>query len=164
MQHRKKQNYKVEIVIDKKMDKTDFKLSKQAIAMIEEVNHLPTSELEWINDMAMGIATTLKEITERIENPAKEKIEGCELIHLGAEIFFPIRSLKKEIANGIELEYYLRDLDEIVEKLAVLVEKNYLVLKNPRVRRHMRDITNAIILNLEAGPILNGLFKKFEQI
>lgn len=146
------------------MDKTDFKLSKQATAMIAEIDHLPSSDLDWINDMAMGIATTLKEITERIENPPKEKNKGCEIIHLGSDIFLPIRCLKEEILNGISLEYYLRDLDEIVEKLASLIEKNYIVMKNPKVRRYMRDMTNAVILNLEAGPILNGLFKKFEEL
>jgi hypothetical protein len=145
------------------MDKTDFKLSKQAMAMLEELSELPPSEIDWINDMAMGIATTLKEITDRIENPPKEPIKGCEVIHLGAELFTPIRTLKEEINNGLNLEYYLRDLDEIVERLSVLVERNYIVLKNPKVRRHMRDITNAIILNLEAGPILNSLFKKLEE-
>lgn len=146
------------------MDKTDFKLSKQAQVMIEELNELPSSDLDWVNDMAMGIATTLKEITERIENPPKDRVKGCEVIYLGADLFAPIRTLKEEVNNGLNLEYYLRDLDEIVEKFGVLLEKNYPVMKNSRVRRHMRDMANAIILNLEAGPILNGLFNKFEEL
>lgn len=146
------------------MDKTDFKLSKQAQVMIEELDELTSSEIDWVNDMAMGIATTLKEITDRIENPPKDRVKGCEVIHLGADLFAPIRTLKEEVNNGLNLEYYLRDLDEIVEKFGVLLEKNYPVMKNSRVRRHMRDMANAIILNLEAGPILNGLFKKFEEL
>ena len=146
------------------MDKTDFKLSKQAQVMIEELDELTSSEIDWVNDMAMGIATTLKEITDRIENPPKDRVKGCEVIHLGSDLFAPIRTLKEEVNNGLNLEYYLRDLDEIVEKFGVLLEKNYPVMKNSRVRRHMRDMANAIILNLEAGPILNGLFKKFEEL
>lgn len=146
------------------MDKTDFKLSKQAQAMIKELDELTISEINWVNDMALGIATTLKEVTSGIENPPKDRVKDCEVIHLGADLFAPMFRLKKEINNGINLKYYLTDLDEVVEKLGTLLEKNYPVLKNPRVRRHMKNMANTIILDLEAGPILNGLFKKFEEL
>jgi hypothetical protein len=140
-----------------------FNPSKQAAAMLSSMREMNDEDLEWLNDMGMGIASTLEEITTRIENPTKVRVQGCEVIHLGAELFLPMRTLKRKLeSNDLEFETYIKDLDQIVEKLDQLVFENQKVLSNPKVRNHMRQLANAVILHLEAGPVLNGMFKNLE--
>jgi len=140
-----------------------FNPSKQAAAMLSSMREMNDEDLEWLNDMGMGIASTLEEITTRIEHPTKVRVQGCEVIHLGAELFLPMRTLKRKLeSNDLEFETYIKDLDQIVEKLDQLVFENKKVLSNPKVRNHMRQLANAVILHLEAGPVLNGMFKNLE--
>lgn len=59
--------------------------------------------------------------------------------------------------NGFEI------LDQIVMNLDQIVFQNQKVLSNPKVRNHMKELANAIILNLEAGPVLNNMFGILSQ-
>lgn len=136
-----------------------FKPSKQAAIMLSSMHDMDDTVLEWFNDMGMGIASTLEEITNRIENPTKTRVKGCEVIHLGAELFLPMRTLKQKLELGdLAFEDYIRELDQIVMRLDQVVFENQTVLRNPKVRNHMRQLANAIILHLEAGPVLNTMF------
>lgn len=138
---------------------TKILLSKQAATMLSEMHDMDHSTLEWFNDMGMGIASTLEEITSRIENPPKDRVKGCEVIHLGSEMFQPMKELKKKLlGDGLLFEDYIRDLDQIVDKLDGVVFENMKVMGNPKVRNHMKSLANAIIMHLEAGPVLNTMF------
>lgn len=117
------------------------------------------ASLEWFNDMGMGIASTLEDVTTRIENPTKSRVKGCEVIHLGADLFLPMRTLKQKLEKGgLTFEDYIRQLDQIVIRLDDVVFENKEVLGNPKVRNHMKQLANAVILHLEAGPVLNTMF------
>ena len=130
-----------------------FKPSKQAAIMLSSMRDMDENDLEWLQDMGMGIAATLEDITTRIENPEKERMKGCEVIHLGAELFLPMRTLKQKLETGeLVFENYIRELDRIVDRL------DQVVLSNPKVRNHMKQLANAVIVHLEAGPVLNTMF------
>ena len=136
-----------------------FKPSKQAAIMLSSMRDMDENDLEWLQDMGMGIAATLEDITTRIENPEKERMKGCEVIHLGAELFWPMRTLKQKLETGeLVFENYIRELDRIVDRLDQVVFENSLVLSNPKVRNHMKQLANAVIVHLEAGPVLNTMF------
>lgn len=139
--------------------KTPLIPSKEAAMMLSTMQDMDTETLEWLNDMGMGIASTLEDITTRIENPSKTRVKGCEVIHLGAQLFLPMRTLKQKLELGnLNFEDYIKELDQIVDQLDHVVFENQKVLSNPRVRNHMKQLTNAIILHLEAGPVLNTMF------
>lgn len=141
-----------------------FKLSKNAELLLLTLNKSDMETIEWYHDMAMGIASTMETITNSIENPTKKRHEGCTLIYLGSELFIPMRELKSNLDKGnISLEEYIRQLDFIVDKLDQIVFENKKVLYLPKVRNHMKQIANAIILHLEGGPILNAMFKILEN-
>ena len=136
-----------------------FKPSKQAATMLSTMHDMDDTVLEWFNDMGMGITSTLEDVTARIENPPKTRVKGCEVIHLGADLFVPMRALKRKLeAGGLQFEDYIRELDSIVVRLEQVVFENREVLGNPKVRNHMKQLANAVILHLEAGPILNTMF------
>ena len=142
-----------------------FKPSKQAAAMLSSMHDMDHTTLEWLNDMGMGIASTIEDITSRIENSPKDRVKGCEVIHLGADLFLPMRSLKKNLeAGGLAFEDYIGELDQIVDRLDQVVFENQKVLSNPKVRNHMKQLANAVILHLEAGPVLNTMFGILSQI
>jgi len=136
-----------------------FKPSKQAATMLSAMHDMDDTVLEWFNDMGMGITSTLEDVTARIENPPKARTKGCEVIHLGSDLFLPMRALKQKLeAGGLQFEDYIRELDKIVVRLDEVVFANREVLSNPNVRNHMKQLANAVILHLEAGPVLNTMF------
>lgn len=140
-------------------EKPPFIPSKQAAMMLSSMHDMDDSTLEWLNDMGMGIAATMEDITVRIENASKERVKGCEVIYLGSELFLPMRMLKQKLESGsLEFEDYIREIDQIVDRLDQIVFENRLVMSNPKVRNHMKQLANAIILHLEAGPVLNTMF------
>lgn len=146
------------------MSKDTFKPSKNAAMMLSSMHDMDDDVLEWFNDMGMGIASTMEEITSRIENPPTDRVKGCEVIHLGAELFLPMRSLKQKLeAGGLAFEDYIRELDQIVDRLNHVVCENKKVLSNPKVRNHMKQLANAVVLHLEAGPVLNTMFGILNQ-
>ena len=127
--------------------------------MLSSLHDMDDASLEWFNDMGMGIASTLEDVTTRIENPTKSRVKGCEVIHLGADLFLPMRTLKQKLEKGgLTFEDYIRQLDQIVIRLDDVVFENKEVLGNPKVRNHMKQLANAVILHLEAGPVLNTMF------
>jgi hypothetical protein len=137
----------------------DFKPSKPAAVMLSAMLDMDETTLEWFNDMGMGISSTLEEITAIVENPPTTRVEGCEVIQLGSDLFIPIKVLKQRLdAGGLEFEDYIRELDRITERLDQVVQANKEVISNPRVRNHMKQLTNVVILHLEAGPVLNTMF------
>lgn len=141
-----------------------FKPSKQAAMMLSSINDMDDNDLDWLQDMGMGIASTIEEITARIENPTKNRVKGCEVIQLGAELFLPMRSLKQRLELGdMTLESYMKDLDQIVECFDQIVFANSLVLSNPKVRNHMKQLANSIVVHLEAGAVLNTMFGILSQ-
>lgn len=146
------------------MSEETFKPSKNAAMMLAQMHDMSDDELEWFNDMAMGIASTMEDLTAQIENPPKKRVKGCEVIHLGAELFLPMRNLKQKLENGgLELEDYVSELDQIVDRLSFVVTENQKVLSNPKVRSHMKQLANAVVLHLEAGPVLNNMFGILNQ-
>lgn len=135
------------------------KLSNNAAKMLSSMHDMDNSLLEWFNDMGMGIASTMEDVTTCIENPPTDRVKGCEVIHLGAELFLPMRSLKQKLdGGGLAFESYISELDQIVDRLDQIVFENTKVLSNPKVRNHMKQLANAVILHLEAGPVLNAMF------
>jgi len=136
-----------------------LKPSKQAAMMLSSIHDMDEDDLQWLQDMGMGIASTIEELTTRIENPRKDRVKGCEVIHLGADLFLPMRQLKQKLeVGGLLFEDYIKDLDQIVVRLDQVVFENTKVLGNPRVRNHMKQLANAVIVHLEAGPVLNTMF------
>ena len=65
----------------------ELKLSKAAAKMLQQIEHLPESDILWLEDMALGIASSLHHITNKIENPPKRKASGCDIIYLGSDLF-----------------------------------------------------------------------------
>lgn len=146
------------------MSEETFKPSKNAAMMLSQMHDMSDDELEWYHDMGVGIASTMEDLTAQIENPTKKRVKGCEIIHLGAELFLPMRTLKQRLeAGGLELEDYVRELDQIVDKLSFIVTENQKVLSNPKVRNHMKQLANTVVLHLEAGPVLNTMFGILNQ-
>lgn len=136
-----------------------FKPSKQAAIMLSSMHSMNENELDWFQDMGMGIAATLEDITTRIENPEKKRMKGCEVIHLGADLFLPMKTLKQKLEVGeLGFENYIQDLDQIVDRLDQVVFENQTVLSNPKVRNHMKQLANAVVVHLEAGAVLNTMF------
>ena len=132
--------------------------------MLSSMHDMDHTTLEWLNDMGMGIASTIEDITSRIENSPKDRVKGCEVIHLGADLFLPMRSLKKKLeAGGLAFEDYIGELDQIVDRLDQVIFENQKVLSNPKVRNHMKQLANAVILHLEAGPVINTMFDILSQ-
>lgn len=143
---------------------SSFKLSKNAEALLQSLQHMDAETLEWYSDMGMGIASTMESITDRIENPPKKLSKGCQVIYLGSELFLPMRALKNNLeAGALTLEEYVKELDLIVDKLDQIVFENKPVLANSKVRNHMKQLANAIILHLEGGPIMNAMFTFLED-
>ena len=141
----------------------DFKLSKQAEKMLSDLKILSDDETYWLQDMCFGIASTMETITSRIENPPKEKPKGCSVIHVGFELFLPIKELKQRLEyEQLRLIDYITSLDLVVEDFSKIVEKNYVVMNNSKVRSHMKNMANVIVLQLEAGAVLNSMFRSFE--
>lgn len=145
------------------MDK--FNISEKSLNMLSELESMDENDIEWLRDMSFGIASIMYDIREKIENPPEkdpEKENDCQVIHLGSELFLPIKKLKKKLERGLTLEDYIRNLDDIVCKLEEVIDKNYGVMYNPKVCSHMRDITNNVVVILEAGGILNLLMEKLD--
>lgn len=132
--------------------------------MLSSIHDMEDDVLDWFNDMGMGISSTMEDITSRIENPQTGRVKGCEVIHLGAELFLPMRSLKQKLdSGGLFFEEYIRELDSIVDQLDKVVYKNKKVMSNPNVRNYMKQLANTVILHLEAGPVLNAMFGILSQ-
>jgi hypothetical protein len=140
-----------------------FKPSQQALNMLADLDHMEENDIEWLQDMTFGIAATMQDIRAKIENPPTHKQMGCQVIHLGSELFRPIRELKQQLELGPSLDDYIRGLDEIICQLEVVVDKNHEFMYNEKVRVHMKQITNAIIVHLEAGAVLNFLLRNFSN-
>ncbi len=139
-----------------------LKPSQQALNMLADLDHMEGNDIEWLQDMSFGIAAIMHDIRAKIENPPpRKKTKECEVIHLGSELFLPIRELKRKLELGSRLDDYIRGLDEIICKLETVVDKNHEFMYNEKVRSHMKGITNAIVLHLEAGAVVNFLLQNF---
>lgn len=135
--------------------------SRQAAMLLSELANLSTDELIQLNEIGLGIAHTFETVTANIENPPKKLSAGCQVIHLGSQLFLPIRELKQELDGGeLDLEAYLRRLNAITDDLVEIVENNWSAMASKNVREHMRRLTNVIIVELEAGTILNALLSE----
>ena len=141
----------------------NLKPSKKAEKMLLDLHMLSDDENYWLQDMCFGIASTMETITSRIENPPKEKPKGCTIIHAGFELFIPIKELKQQlVSDKLGLVDYITSLDLVVEDFSKIVEKNYEVMSNSKVRSHMKNMANVIVIQLEAGAVLNSMFRSFE--
>lgn len=133
--------------------------SKQAAMMLSEIADMTGDQIELIHDLGISIASNVEAATASIENPTKKRVKGCEVIHLGSHLFIPIRDLKQSLEDGeVDLEGYLRKLNNIVDSLCEVVDNNNEVMSNPRVRDHMKRLANTIILGVEAGVVINTMF------
>ena len=131
--------------------------------MLTDLHILSDDEVYWLQDMCFGIASTMETITSKIENPPKDKPKGCSVIHVGFELFLPIKELKQRLEyEQLRLIDYITSLDLVVEDFSKIVEKNYVVMNNSKVRSHMKNMANVIVLQLEAGAVLNSMFRSFE--
>ena len=131
--------------------------------MLTDLHILSDDEVYWLQDMCFGIASTMETITSKIENPPKDKPTGCSVIHVGFELFLPIKELKQRLEyEQLRLIDYITSLDLVVEDFSKIVEKNYVVMNNSKVRSHMKNMANVIVLQLEAGAVLNSMFRSFE--
>lgn len=138
----------------------ELKLSKAATKMLQQIEHLPESDILWLEDMALGIASSLHHITNKIENPPKRKASGCDIIYLGSDLFPSIRNLKMMLeSNELTFEQYITQLDSIVESLKGFVDNSYDAMYHTKVRLHMRGLANVIVTHLEAGPVINKFFE-----
>lgn len=118
------------------------------------------NDVLWAEDMAMGIASTLQYITSKIENPPNKKFAGCQIIHIGTDLFPEMRSLKTKLEQKtISFDDYIKEIDLIVERLKDVVDFSYHAMFYPRVRTHMRMLANAVLVQLEAGPVINKFFE-----
>ena len=141
----------------------DLKLSKQAEKMLLDLRILSEEEIYWLQDMCFGIASTMETITSKIENPPKDKPKGCTIIHVGFELFFPMKEIKQKLlSDKLRLVDYITCLDLVVEDLSKIVDNNYPIMGNPKIRSHMKNMANAVVLQLEAGAVLNSMFRSFE--
>lgn len=137
-----------------------LKPSQNALNMLADLDRMSEYDIEWLQDMTFGVASIVHDIRAKIENPPTQKDERCQIIHLGSELFLPIRELKRKLDVGSRLDDYVRDLDQIVCKLEEVVDKNHEFMYNPKVRNHMKQITNAVVVNVEAGAVLNFLLQR----
>lgn len=141
----------------------NLKPSKKAEKMLLDLHMLSDDENYWLQDMCFGIASTMETITSKIENPPKDKPKGCSVIHVGFELFFPIKELKQRLEHEqLRLIDYITSLDLVVEDFSKIVDKNYSIMSNSKVRSHMKNMANVIVLQLEAGAVLNSMFRSFE--
>ena len=137
-----------------------LKPSKQALNMLADLDRMNEDDIEWLRDMTFGIASIMHDIRAKIENPLpNNQKKGCEIIHLGSELFLPIKELKQKLEVGSTLEDYIRGLDEIVCKLEEVIDKNHSLMHKTRIRSHMKQITNAVVVHVEAGAVLNFLLQ-----
>jgi hypothetical protein len=133
--------------------------SKQAAMMLSEIADMDYDQVETIHDLGLGIASTMETVATIIENPPKKMKEGCQVIHLGSQLFLPIRDLKKSLEDGeLDLESYLRKLVVITDDLCDITEKNHSVMADTHVRNHMKRLANTVVIGVEAGSILNTMF------
>jgi hypothetical protein len=133
--------------------------SKEAAMMLSELADMTGEQIDIVHDLGISIASNVESATANIENPTKKRAKGCEIIHLGSHLFVPIRDLKQSLEDGnIDLEGYLRQLNTITDSLCDIVDKNNIVMGNPKVRDHMKRLTNTIILGVEAGVVINTMF------
>jgi len=138
--------------------------SKQAAMMLSQLADMDYDQIEMINELGLGIASTMESVAANIENPPKKAKKGCQIIHLGSQLFLPIRDLKKSLEDGeLDLETYLRKLSLITDDLCLITENNYSVMVNPNVRNHMKRLANTIVIGVEAGSILNTMFGIIES-
>lgn len=133
--------------------------SKEAAMMLSELADMTGEQIDTVHDLGISIASNVESATANIENPTKKRVKGCEIIHLGSNLFVPIRDLKQSLEDGeLDLEDYLHQLNTITDDLCDIVDKNREVMSNPRVRDHMKRLTNTIILGVEAGVVINTMF------
>ena len=133
--------------------------SKEAAMMLSELADMTGEQIDTVHDLGISIASNIESATANIENPTKKRVKGCEIIHLGSNLFVPVRDLKQSLEDGgLNLEDYLRQLNTITDDLCDIVDKNREVMSNPRVRDHMKRLTNTIILGVEAGVVINTMF------
>lgn len=133
--------------------------SKEAAMMLSELADMTGDQIDTVHDLGISIASNVESATANIENPTKKRVKGCEIIHLGSNLFVPVRDLKQSLEDGgLNLEDYLRQLNTITDDLCNIVDKNREVMSNPRVRDHMKRLTNTIILGVEAGVVINTMF------
>ena len=133
--------------------------SKEAAMMLSELSDMTGDQIDTVHDLGISIASNIESATANIENPTKKRVKGCEIIHLGSNLFVPVRDLKQSLEDGgLNLEDYLRQLNTITDDLCDIVDKNREVMSNPRVRDHMKRLTNTIILGVEAGVVINTMF------
>ena len=133
--------------------------SKEAAMMLSELADMTGDQIDTVHDIGISIASNIESATANIENPTKKRVKGCEIIHLGSNLFVPVRDLKQSLEDGgLNLEDYLRQLNTITDDLCDIVDKNREVMSNPRVRDHMKRLTNTIILGVEAGVVINTMF------
>lgn len=133
--------------------------SKEAAMMLSELADMTGEQIDTVHDLGISIASNIESATANIENPTKKRVKGCEIIHLGSNLFVPVRDLKQSLEDGdLDLEDYLRQLNTITDDLCDIVDKNREVMSNPRVRDHMKRLTNTIILGVEAGVVINTMF------
>jgi hypothetical protein len=138
----------------------EFKPSVAALKMLQQVEHMSESDVLWAEDMAMGIASTLQYITSKIENPPNKKFGGCQIIHIGTDLFPIMKSLKIKLEhNAITFDEYIKEIDLIVERLKDIVDFSYHAMVSSRVRTHMLVLANAVLVQLEAGFIINKFFE-----
>ena len=133
--------------------------SKEAAMMLSELADMTGEQIDTVHDLGISIASNVESATANIENPTKKRVKGCEIIHLGSNLFVPVRDLKQSLEDGgLNLEDYLRQLNTITDDLGDIVDKNREVMSNPKVRDHMKRLTNTIILGVEAGVVINTMF------
>ena len=133
--------------------------SKEAAMMLSELADMTGEQIDTVHDLGISIASNIESATANIENPTKKRVKGCEIIHLGSNLFVPVRDLKQSLEDGgLNLEDYLRQLNTITDDLCDIVDKNREVMSNPKVRDHMKRLTNTIILGVEAGVVINTMF------
>jgi hypothetical protein len=135
--------------------------SRPAAMMLSEMANMNINEIELVNDLGLGIASVMEDVREMIENPPKKryKQEGAEVIQLCSHLIPAVQELKTELHYGnLDLTSYLQRLSSITDELSLLTEKNHSSMVSPAVRNHMRNMANIVLLDAEAGAVVNTMF------
>lgn len=141
----------------------ELKLSEHGAKLIEELADMPKRESEKLTELAIMLANNLRTIMDYIEKP-ESKVSN-NVIHFAGSLFLPIKNLKKElVSDELDIETYLLRLNDIIDNLLEIAANNLPVMKHKGVYKHMREITNVIIRDLEAGAVLNTMFALVDDL
>lgn len=108
-----------------------------------------------VNKQVFELAETLEAIVSVCETTEPSTQEGCMVVEFGGMLQANINKLN---LGSLSLEEYLYELGDVVEQLQEVVETNQpWFARLPKLRSYMKDLTNQVLVKLEAMEVLNTL-------